>query len=74
MGEWVLHPANHLVANASTGGQAGLDADDAQHGIPNSSRAGLGADGHEARNSIDQIGNVIGGIGGTAMTALTSYE
>ncbi|KAI1203837.1 hypothetical protein F5X97DRAFT_3271 [Nemania serpens] len=74
MGWWILNSANNLVANASTGGQARLDTDDAQHGIPDGSRASLGADGHEARNSIDQIRDVIGRVGGTAVTALAPYE
>lgn len=71
-GTGVLNATNDLVTDACTGSKACLDTDNSKHGVADGSRAGLCTDGHEARNGVDEVREIIGRIGCIAVASLAA--
>lgn len=69
----VVEAADDLVARAGAHGEGGVDAEDALDGVANGGGGDVGGYAHEAREGVDEVGDVVGrgarDVGGEAALA-----
>lgn len=69
-----LEAADDLIAGAGAYRERGLNANYAVDGLADRGGTGLGADIHEARDGVDEVGNVFLGRQALAVPALAPHE
>jgi hypothetical protein len=71
----ICKAANYLISDKSASAQGCFDADNAENMFSDGSRACVGRYGHESRDAVCEVGNVLSGVQtNITVSALTSDQ